>query len=229
MNQFKESDLSPAAHQFLLEQGCTNIYGEVRDIDLVGKKDSLLLGIELKKSLNITVLSQAAERTKYVNYVYVGIPRKRFKTYRQLSPVYKLFIEHHGIGLVLLDPVRESIDGDKQIFYQVVKHPKIHRITPYRKSVENEMNDFTENRLGGQASGELYTPYKFMLDQVEDYLKYSVRYGDGWKTVDEILNVCERVRNHYANPRASLYQLLNSHSWIEKHSDRKRYRYGKSI
>lgn len=226
MKTFKESDLSLSAKQFLLDQGCTDVYGEVRDIDLVGKNSSLLIGIELKKSLNITVLAQAANRTNSLNYVYIGIPRKGFKTYRQLSPVYKLFIEHHKLGLVLLDPPKDHWKYGDFIYYEIIKHPKINRITPHRESVEREMNDFTKDRLGGQTSSEVITPYKFMRDEVYNYLKaVRNRWGDGWKTIDEILEVCKRVENHYSNPRGSLYQLLNRYSWIEKSECNKKYRY----
>jgi len=221
----RESDLSNSAKQFLKEQGCTNVYGEVIDIDLVGKKGSVLIGVELKKSLNVTVLAQAAKRTEYVNYVYVGIPKNKFKSYFQLNPVYKLFIETHGIGIVLLEPSRTNSLGDVFIYYKVVKQPKIHRITPYKELVLNHMTDFTENRLGGQTTEKVLTPYKYMLKEVKDFLKSSIKFGDGWKTIDEILNVCRRVKDHYANPKGSLYQLLNRESWIEKDSDRKRYRY----
>lgn len=227
----REKDLSPTAKKFLVEQGCSDVYGEVLDIDLVGKNKGLLIGVELKTRLNITVLAQAAERLKHVNYSYVGIPRKGFRHYRALSPVYRLFIEHHGLGILLLDPVKtrewSNDETDIHYHYEIARMPKINRKPKYKESILPQLNDFTKDRTGGQVSGEVYTPYKFMFDEVYNYLK-SVRdyWGDGWKTLDEILVVCRRVSNHYSSPRGSLYQLLNRNiSTFEKHDTEHKYRY----
>ena len=60
----KESELSPIAKQFLKDQGCQELYGEVYDIDLVGIKDRIIYAIELKTSLNIKEIGRASCRER---------------------------------------------------------------------------------------------------------------------------------------------------------------------
>lgn len=220
----KESSLSPTAKQFLKDMGCADIYGEVVDIDLVGINGNVIYGVELKTSLNIKVLEQARKRKDFCNYVYIIVPNNKLKKhYKMLSEVYRLFIDYHGLGLVGAYEVQTS-KTEVYYTYQIHKHPKMNRHNIYKDTLKNNLIDLKKDHDGGLQSHEVQSPYSWMIEQVKEYLKWkrniyhnNVR-DDGWASLDEILKNCDRVRQHYANPKGSLRQTLRADfnkSWVE--------------
>lgn len=220
-NKIKESDLNPTAKQFLRDQGCTELYGEILDIDLVGVNGNLIYAIELKTTLSIKVLEQALNRKAYANYVYVAVPHDKLaKHYDLISPVFRLFLETHGIGLIGLYAENRN-DKYIQNHYEIYKHAKINRHNKGKGYLKKYFNDMYKDMDGGMTSAERISPYTLMTDEVLERLN-DIRYGatmyshlkrDGWVTIDELLVICRRPQKHYANPKASLGQIFNRF-WI---------------
>lgn len=211
----KEHELNQTAKQFLLDQGCTEVHGEVLNIDLVGKRGSnILYAMELKTSLSLKVLEQAYERKKYAHYVYIGVPKDKVPTlYGRLSVVHRCFLENNGIGLVALDTEEISAYDDNRVYcyYNVLCHSKLNRQPLRTNYLFNKLNETTLNKKGGMTSYERFSPYKNMIEKVIIYLELQKPFKTEdyqWTSVEKILNNVKEVKRHYANPRASLNQAL---------------------
>lgn len=229
----KESDLSNTAKQFLIDMGCSDLYGEVVDIDLIGINKSIFYAIELKTALNIKVLQQAKRRKEYCNYVYIAVPYDKLpRHYELISEVYKLFIDYHGLGLIGLH--EEFKKGNYASYqYTIFKHPRINRQLKYKSTLLRECTDLKRNHDGGLQSHEVTSPYSWMIQQVKEYLKSERNTwingfkNDGWVSIDKILLVCDRVKQHYASPKGSLRQTLRANfnnSWVEFKGNQYRYK-----
>ncbi len=223
----KESDLNQTAKKFLIDQGCTEIHGEVLDIDLVGKKGNILYAIELKTTLSIKVLEQAYNRKNMSNYVYVAVPyNNKYRHTSVLNVVYRHFLEHHGIGLILLHP-EDKMESTNTIFnfYEIVKQPKLNRRLLKNKYIFTQLNDNTLNKDGGMTSYERFSPYKKMIEDVYYYLESVKKYRNNHSvSLEEIVDNVKSVKKHYADPKASLRQELSVRSNIEIIKvDRKNY------
>ena len=223
----KESELSAPTKQFLIDMGCTSLYGEVLDIDLVGINEHIIYAVELKTSLNIKVLEQALNRKNYANYIYIAVPNSSLPGYYYgINNVYRLFLEYHGIGLIGIE--KTSKFGFETIYYyKIYKHSKINRTVKRRHWLIPKLTSQKLNHDGGLQSHEVESPYKWMIDEVKDYLKRKRRRGgEGWTSLDEIIDCCKKVSEHYASPKGSLRQTLRASfncDWVE--IDKKMYRF----
>ena len=103
----KEVELYPPVKSFLEGQGLT-VKGEVGDCDVVAVKNDLVVVVELKKSLNLTLLLQAVDRQKMTHTVYVAVPNSGNllkKQYRQVEGLLKRL----GLGLLLVHPTTRQV------------------------------------------------------------------------------------------------------------------------
>ncbi len=104
----KESDLYSPLKRFLEAQGY-EVKGEVQDCDVLAVRgEEAPVVVELKLSLNLSVVLQTVERLSLTEKVYVGIPRRCGILKRRKKQVIKL-LRMLGLGLVVIDP--EGIDG----------------------------------------------------------------------------------------------------------------------
>ena len=105
----KETDLYPPVKKYLEQQGYT-VKGEIQDCDVLAVKDDVLVVVELKKSLNLTLLLQAIDRKSMTDDVYIAVPnsgKTLKKQYRQITKLLKLL----SIGLLLVDPAGKRVDA----------------------------------------------------------------------------------------------------------------------
>lgn len=103
----KESDLYPPLKLYLESQGY-EIKGGIghRDVFAIRNAEPLLI-VELKLSLDLTVVLQAVDRLILTSSVYIGVPKQCSalkRKYKQVSKLLKLL----GIGLITIDPLRKS-------------------------------------------------------------------------------------------------------------------------
>lgn len=104
-----ETDLYLPVKRFLEEQGYT-VKAEVHDCDVVGVRDAAMVIVELKASLNLTLLLQAVDRKDLTDHVYVAVPNGGAlltRQYRQVTRLLKLL----GIGLLLVDTAGDRVDA----------------------------------------------------------------------------------------------------------------------
>ncbi len=103
----KESDLYLPLKRFLESQNF-EVKGEIQHCDVLavrGEEDPVV--VELKLSLNLTVLLQAVERLSLTSKVYIGIPNKSKVLARQRKRIIKL-LKMLGLGLMVIDPNRSG-------------------------------------------------------------------------------------------------------------------------
>lgn len=72
----KETDLYPPLQRHFTNLGFT-VRSEVKDCDLVALKDDALVIVELKTSINTSLLVQATSRLCATEWVYVAVPKPR--------------------------------------------------------------------------------------------------------------------------------------------------------
>jgi hypothetical protein len=153
-----ESDLAEPLCAYLTAQGYT-VRSEVKDCDIAAKRGDELLIVELKKSITLTLLAQAAKRQRLTDSVYVAVPRpaNRWKWNAQNRGVQHL-LRRLAIGLIFvsLDPERTPVEI---VFHPAPltrrKRPRSRREVIHE--ITNRMGDF--NRAGSTRR-KLVTAYR---------------------------------------------------------------------
>ena len=99
----READLYPPLKHFLTQQGYEG-KGEGENFDVIAVSgDEPVVVIELKLSVNLTVVLQAVDRLQITDTVYVGVPRGITALKTQRKQIIKL-LRMLGLGLVVIDP-----------------------------------------------------------------------------------------------------------------------------
>jgi hypothetical protein len=114
---FSETDLAGPLYKHLAALGYT-VRSEVKDCDIAAVRGDELLIIELKKTMNLPLIVQAARRQRMTDSVYVAIPRpaNKWKWWKDSRGVQHL-LHRLEIGLILV-----SLDRGKPPV-EVVFHP----------------------------------------------------------------------------------------------------------
>lgn len=154
----QESDLYLPLKEYLEHQGY-EVKGEVVNCDVVamrGAEEPLI--VELKLTLNLTVLLQAAEHLRVTDKVYVGIPASTSILKKQKKKVIRL-MRLLNIGLLLIDTA-----GNKG-FVEVLLDPGDYRPKKNSRRKELLLGEFTQRtgdpNLGGTARRKgLMTVYR---------------------------------------------------------------------
>ena len=63
----------------LLESLGFDVYAEAINCDVIGRKREELVIVELKKTLNLELLSQGVQRQKFTNKVFLCVPEQEKK------------------------------------------------------------------------------------------------------------------------------------------------------
>ena len=100
----READLYPPLKNFLTHQGY-EVKGEVEHCDVIAVRgDEPVVVVELKLSINLTVVLQAVDRLQISDTVYIGVPKGIAVLQNQRKQVVKL-LRMLGFGLMVIDPV----------------------------------------------------------------------------------------------------------------------------
>lgn len=177
--------------------------GEVKKIDMVCIKDDINVAVELKKELNLKVITQAAIRQKTMDIVYVGIYSPKSLYNKQFKE--KLYLlKRLGIGLIMVSP--------KSLSAQVYKDPTVTETKKYkqqnkhkRDQIINEMSARRlKNNMGGINKAKIMSGYRedslLVLNAAE---KFDFVSG---KEIKEITNI----------NRATNIMYQNYYGWFEK-------------
>lgn len=179
--------------QLLISQGFTEVYGEVCDVDVYGVNKTETVSVEMKKTLNIKVLSQALGNVDSSHYAYVAVPYRK-----NLSESWRV-LRKLGLGLIVVK------DGKAKIS---LRAPKLEP----RRTLNKYIKEHHSRTIGGKKTGENPTAYSTTMDKVKKVL------ADAGKPVD-IDYIIERVETHYngrnkkAQLRGTLQAKWNS-SWV---------------
>jgi hypothetical protein len=206
----KESDLFEPVKKFLIQSGCSSVYGEVSNCDVLGINEETNMIVELKTSLSFKLIDQAIERTRQGQYVYIAIPKRKNGIPRCVKEI--LTIHHIGLLEIGTRSLRVTIPA--------TYNPLADKRNAYKRLRRN-IREHNLTQIGGVKSGEGVTEYSITIKNIKEFL--TKQQGE-WVTVDDILAHCE---THYKNPKTSIMATLRAEwnmSWCESTViKRKRY------
>ena len=142
--KLQETDLYQPIKNHLVQLGF-EVKGEIKDCDIVARKDDLVIVIELKLSLNITLLLQAIDRFTLADIVYIAIP-KQCTLYKKQSKQIKKLIKRLGIGLIIVD-----IQPTEQ-YVEIVFDPQDYTPRKNKRKQTALLKEF-EQRIGDTQKG----------------------------------------------------------------------------
>jgi hypothetical protein len=156
--KLKETDLARPLYEYLGSQGYT-VRSEVKDCDIAAVRGDELLVIEIKKTLNLALLAQAAKRQRITESVYMAVPRppSTWKWHTENRWV-KHVIRRLELGLIFvsLDPAKPAVD--------VVFHPgsftRRKRAVHRRVLLEEMKNRTGDFNTAGSTGKKLVTAYR---------------------------------------------------------------------
>jgi len=104
----KESDLYLPLKRYLKSQDY-EVKGEVGNCDVMAiRNGESPVIVELKLSLNLTVILQCVDRLSISSTVYIGIPKQCKTLKRQSKQIIKL-LKMLGLGLITIDPKKGNV------------------------------------------------------------------------------------------------------------------------
>lgn len=153
-----ETDLYAPLKAYLQAQGY-QIKGEIGKCDVFARRGAEQpLIVELKLSINLSVILQATDRLSLSPVVYVGVPRQCAALKTKRKSLLKLF-RLLGIGLIAIDPERRSsavsILLDPGDYRSRVSKPKQSRLL---REFERRVGD--PNQGGAASRGGIVTAYR---------------------------------------------------------------------
>ena len=154
-----EIEMYPAVKEYFEELGFL-VRGEVRDIDVVAQKEELLIGIEMKNNLSISLLTQGALRQKTCDLVYLAVPKpKRIvknKTFKNLMYLLKRL----ELGLLYIDITKtEAIEVIEPTFYDL-NMGKRQKLKEKNKILKEIKGRSVDGNQGGSHRKKLLTAYR---------------------------------------------------------------------
>ena len=165
----KEADLYPPLKIFLEAQNY-EIKGEVGPCDVFAvRAGEPPLVVELKLSLNLTVVLQAVERLALTSSVYIGLPRGCSALKRNYRPVRKM-LRLLGIGLLTIDPSR-SAAAVRVLLDPGDYRPRVSKQRQARLLAEFEKRVGDPNRGGSAMRGGIVTAYRQRAVGIALYLR----------------------------------------------------------
>lgn len=196
----KEYEMFPIVKDYFDGLGY-KVNAEVKECDITAVKDDKLVIIEMKTSLNITVVYQALERKKVTPYVYVAVPKPKKNFNKSISKMQDLMSKLQ-VGLLIIDVVNcacvsyvePSIDGTQRTNNK--KKSKIIK--------EINTRQFDEN-IGGVNKTKILTAYKELGISLCVVLD-----------IEGVTNV-KTLRDKYGfEKNATQYLYTNFYRWYEK-------------
>ena len=149
-----ETDLCHPIGQYLTAQGYT-VRSEVNHCDITAVKGDELIIIELKRSVNVTLLIQATRRQHVTDSVYVALPRPR------LSRAWKGI--RHLLRRLELGLIWVSLDGGGPAV-EIVFHPvpfRRRKRAQARRAVLTEIAGRPDDlNQGGSTRRKIVTAYR---------------------------------------------------------------------
>jgi hypothetical protein len=197
----KETDLYRPIADFLTDLGYI-VRGEVKGCDLTAILGDELIVVELKLSINLTLLLQATQRQRVTDSVYVAVPRPKGGIYTPNWRHICHLLRRLELGLILVSFTR------KKPRVEVVFHPQSHerqRNKKARRSIIKEAQERTADlNIGGSTKKKLMTAYRENSIQIACFLE---RLGTASPKQLRALGTGEKTQSILAN---------NFYGWFER-------------
>ncbi len=236
MEKIKEADLYQPIKDFFISSGYS-VKGEVYDVDIVISKEDELIAIEMKTAFNLKLLTQAVQRQKIFDSVYVAIimPKKTYKNKRYKEIVHLL--KRLEIGLITVNFLKTKTD------VRVEHHPiefNKKRNNKKRALVIKEINSRTGivDNIAGTTKVKRVTAYrekaihiacllykygesspKFLRSKGADSKTTSILYGNHYGWFDRINNGVYNINEKGSNALIEYKEISNHFNLVIKDLD----------
>ncbi len=157
LKPIRETDLYPPLQKYLTEQGYT-VRAEVNGCDVTAAKGDDLIVIELKRSVNLTLLVQATRRQRITDSVYVAVPAPPGGIWTKQWKGIRHVLRRLELGLILVT-VRSRVPRVEIVFHPVPFDRKKQKRA--RRAVLQEMEGRSGDfNTGGSTQRKLVTAYR---------------------------------------------------------------------
>lgn len=201
MKSISESDLFEPIQDYLIAQGYT-VNAEVKNCDITAVKDDELVVIELKKSLNISLLIQAANRQKFADSVYVAIPTRPGKRLPRHFKGACHLLKRLELGLILVSFLKTKTK------VEIIFHPcefKKRKSHKAKRNIIREISGRTGNfNKGGSTGTQIITAYRESAIHIACFL---LEYGE--------LSPA-KLRQMGASKKTQAILLDNHYGWFDR-------------
>ncbi len=165
----RETDLFTPLKTYLEGQGYS-VHSEVKNCDIVAKKGTELIIVELKKQFSVALLAQAVKRKEVCDSVYVALPVPEGRARPPNLPAAKTILRRLEIGLILVDFKKTKTK------IEVLLHPapfNLRRRHRKRRAIISEIDGrFAEfDTAGSPASQEKISAYKQQAIRIAYFLE----------------------------------------------------------
>ncbi len=176
------------------------VKAEVLNTDIVAIKDELTIIIEMKKTLNTTLMYQGVNRQQLTNYVYLAILKPSLKQLRSRQFKEKLaLVKRLELGLIFVKLEDDSLEVLIDPFsYQVRKNKK-----KQKKLLKEFKSRKTAFNIAGVNKTKIITAYKEQALMIAYILK------DGKLPLKEI----KKITNNY---KTSSILQKNYYHWFDR-------------
>ncbi|MEH7113249.1 DUF2161 family putative PD-(D/E)XK-type phosphodiesterase [Neobacillus niacini] len=189
--KLQEVDLYRPIQRYFSLEGY-EVYGEVRDCDIVAVKEDELVIIELKLTLSVDLLIQAAKRQRLTDKVYIAIPKPNNRmNSKQWSDKFHL-IKRLELGLIVVsfpgnDPRADILIHPAPFNRKTGASRQKKKREAILKEISGRSADFN---VGGSNRRKIMTAYKENCIQIACFLenrgplspKALIQMGTGDKT-----------------------------------------------
>ena len=201
----EEKELYPSIKAFFQSQSY-DVYGEVKDIDVIAKSGDHIVAIELKTSLNLELILQGSKRQRLTDDVFLAVPKPTGRMQRGKSFKDKLhLIKRLGLGLLYVDT---SLKPHKII---VAFEPSLldikrsqQRFKKQRDTLFKELASRHKDYNIGGSRGKIITAYK------EASLRILKTLEDGQP------HTTKDIRHLSGVKQSTTILYKNYHGWYEK-------------
>ena len=197
-----EIDLYPPLKHFLIQQGY-EVKGEVQNCDVIAVRgDERVVVVELKLSINLTVVLQAVDRLQITDTVYIGVPKGVTVLKKQRKHVVKL-LRMLGLGLIVIDPAAAAGGVD------VLCDPSGYKPRQVKQRTHRLLGEFMHrvgdpNAGGSSVRRGIMTAYRQKALAIAEYLR---EHGETKAAI---------IARSLAEPRTRVILYDNVYGWFDR-------------
>ena len=158
-----EKEMYPYVKDFFTSRGY-EVRAEVLACDVVAIKDGVMVAAEMKTQMSVKLLSQAAQRQKSFDLVYIAIPKPTFKkrTGKQYAELVHL-IKRLELGLLYVDTAGEGVCTEEFAPHPFAREKSL-ASRRARKTRTDAMEEFLSRsddyNVGGSVREKRVTAYR---------------------------------------------------------------------
>ncbi|MDN4524636.1 DUF2161 domain-containing phosphodiesterase [Fictibacillus fluitans] len=195
-----ETDLYMPVRDYFIEKGY-EVYGEVHHCDVAMIKEEELVIVELKLTLNVDLLVQATNRQRLTDFVYIAVPKPKYKRNSkkwhdvlhlikrlELGLLHVSFTKKGAVVETILDPGAFDRKKSQQRYKK--------RRTKLLEEIRGRNGDYN---VGGSSKTKLITAYMetciYIACLLEEFGPLTPKALRGWGTGDKTLSILNK--NYY--------------------------------